>query len=415
MHWMGDIYKKVNAAIANFKQRKSSITKNDLALYIYDALRFYWPNISDAYPPQKFFMALEKIMKENNIECKICFTTSKYGARRDQVVEADDLTTFLSANNDKQLFFFPIGFRYAGEIPSAFQGENASAVSVMKYTRSSSKIEGSRSEFKIPNTSFEENKSIVKSEIAFSEGNPLVLKIKRTTTSSGEMKNDYLRPFALYEDWDKIMRKRLLIETDFWQDIESDKNDRKNIDRYKTFFEDKRKEQKESMESEFKSYHSTNSGELLNYSIKSIGTTIKEPDFEFETEYTIDGLVKKAGNNLILDAGKLIGTQWILVEKERERAWDAYLPAPILIENEISIDIPINYTVEGIENLNKNIDNEYGKFTSSATVEGNKLKIRTTKAYKKSFVPRNDWNILLKMIDTTNEFYSQSVMLKNEK
>jgi len=415
MHWMGDIYKKVNIAIENYKKKKSSITNDELAPYIYDALRFYWPNDRNAYPAPKFFMALEKILKENNIECKICFTTNKYGTRRDQVVEEDDLTVFLSANNNKQLFFFPNGYRYAGEIPPGFEGESVSAISVTKYKRISSKIEGTRSEFKIPTTSLKDNKSIVKSEITFSNENPLELIIKRTTTSSGEMKNDYSRMLSLYEDWDKVMRKRLLIDTDLWQDLESDKNDRKYIDRYKTQFEDKRKEQKESVQTEFKAYHSTNSGALINYSIKSIGATIEEPKFEFETEYKIDGFVRKAGNNLILDAGKLIGTQWIPTEKERKRAWNAYLPSLILIENEISIDLPTHYTVEGLDNLNKNIDNEYGKFTSSATVEGNKLKIITTKAYKKDFVPQSDWNILLKMVDTTNDFYSQSVMLMYDK
>jgi len=334
------------------------------------------------------------------------------GARKDQVVEDNDLAIFLSANNNRQLFFYPNGYKHAGEVPPMFEGESASAVSVIKYKPTSPMgIEGVTSEFEIPNSSLDENKSIVKSEVTFSEKNPLELKIKRATVSSGEMKDDYSRVFTLYEDWDKIMRKRLLIDTDFWQDIESDKNDRKYIDQYKTFFEDKRKEQKEFIQTEFQAYHSTNSGELITYSIKSIGTTIEEPKFEFETEYTIDGLVKKAGDNLILDAGKLIGTQWIPTEKERKRDWDAY-STPILIENEILIDIPIHYTVEGIENLNKNTDNEYGKFTSSATVEGNKLKIITAKVYKKNFVPKNGWSILLEMIDATNEFYSQSVMFR---
>jgi len=86
--------------------------------------------------------------------------------------------------------------------------------------------------------------------------------------------------------------------------------------------------------------------------------------------------------------------------------------APICIENEIIIEVPIHYTVEGIENLNKNIDNEYGRFTSSATIDGDKLRITTSKIYKQNFVPKNDWNILLDMIDTTNNFYSQSVILK---
>ncbi|MFV0538331.1 MAG: hypothetical protein ACK5M3_13325 [Dysgonomonas sp.] len=413
MFWMGDIYKKTNKAILNYKQKNPSVSDDDLALYIYDALRFYWINDSYNYPYPKFFMALEKTLKENNIECKICFTTNKLGPRKDQVVEDEDLSIFLTANNNKQLFYYPNGYKYAGETVSAFEGEIASAVSVNKYKQKSSiGIEGITSEFQIPNSSFDDNKSVVTSNIIFSEQNPLELRIKRTTVASGEMKDDYLSMLALYEDWDKVMRKRLLIETDFWQDIESDKSTRKYADQYKTLFEDKIKEQKEVMQSEIKNYHSTNSGELIAYSVKSIGATIEEPTFEFETEYTIDGLVKKAGDNLLLDAGKLIGSQWMPTSIERERNWDAYITSPMSIENEIIIEIPMHYTVEGIEKLNKNIDNEYGRFTSVAVIDGNKLKITTSKIYKRNFVPKNNWNILLNMIDVANDFYSQSIIFK---
>lgn len=412
MFWMGDIYKKVNKAIVNYKQKNTDLSNNELALYIYDALRFYWPNNSNNYLYPKFFIALEKILKENGIESKICFTSNRFGPRRNQIVEDDDLSIFLAANNNKQLLFYPNGYKYAGESVSMYAGETASAISVNKYKQNSAiGIEGVASELEIPSTSFDDNKNVVKSEVTFSEHNPLELKIKRTTISSGEMKDEYLRTLVLYEDWDKVMRKRLLIGTDFWQDMENDKNSRKYIDQYKTHFEDKRKEQKELMQAEFKEYHSINSGELIDYSIKKIGTTPNEPTFEFETEYTIDGLVKKAGENFIFDVGKLIGSQWVPTEKERIRDWNAYIPAPIYIENEIIIEIPIRYTIEGIENLNKSIDNKYGKFTSYATIEGNKLRIATVKVYKQDFISKRDWSILLNMIDVTNDFYSQSVIL----
>lgn len=412
MFWMGDIYKKVNKAIVNYKQKNTDLSNNELALYIYDALRFYWPNNSNNYSNPKFFIALEKILKENGIESKICFTSNRFGPRRNQIVEDDDLSIFLAANNNKQLLFYPNGYKYAGESVSMYAGETASAISVNKYKQNSAiGIEGVASELEIPSTSFDDNKNVVKSEVTFSEHNPLELKIKRTTISSGEMKDEYLRTLVLYEDWDKVMRKRLLIGTDFWQDMENDKNSRKYIDQYKTHFEDKRKEQKELMQAEFKEYHSINSGELIDYSIKKIGTTPNEPTFEFETEYTIDGLVKKAGENFIFDVGKLIGSQWVPTEKDRIRDWNAYIPAPIYIENEIIIEIPIRYTIEGIENLNKSIDNKYGKFTSYATIEGNKLRIATVKVYKQDFISKRDWSILLNMIDVTNDFYSQSVIL----
>jgi len=413
MRWMKDIYKKANKAIANYKLQNPAVSNDDLALYIYDALRFYWPN-NNNFPALMFYIALEKTLKENQIESKVCFTTHRYGSRQAEVLSVDDLYAFISANNDRQLFFYPNGYRYAGEIPSVYAGENVSAISVQKYRPSSNfGIEGLDSEFRIPESSPEENKSRTVATISLSDKNPLELIINRNISCSGTTKNERQRLLTLYEDWDILMRKRLLISTDFWQDIESDKNDRKYIERYKTFFEEKKKEQKELVQAEWKEYHGINSGELIRYSIENLGATPENPNFEMQIEYTIDGLVKKAGNNLLLEAGKLIGNQWIPSEKERTRDFDSFIESPILIENEILITIPEQYIAEGIENLNQNIENKWGKFASSASLEGNLLKIVTIKVYKKNFVPQNEWQALLEMIDKTNEFYSQSIILKH--
>lgn len=412
--WEKEIFKDTQNAITNYKQKTSDITNDDLALYIYDALRFYWPSNSRDYPELKFLVALEKILKENNIECKMCFTTSRYGAKRDEVVEDGDLVAFVSTNDNKQLFFYPNGYKSAGEVPWVYDGETASAIAVRKYKKNSKiAIEGIASEFKIPVSSIDDNRKNVKIDVFFSDDNPLDLKIKRITESFGEMKEDYQMALLLYEDWDKAMRKRLLIETDFWMDMSKNKDSRKYIEEYKTYFEDKRKAQKELFESEFKEYHSINSGTLTSFAVNQLGATIEHPAFEFEAEYTIDGLVKKAGNNLILDAGKLIGTQWVPTEKGRIRNFDTYISTPLIIKNDILVHIPEQYTVEALEALSRNIDNEFGNFTSKAVLIGSDLlKIETTKVYKKNFVPTKDWNILLEMIDKTNEFYSQSIMLK---
>ncbi|WP_295939219.1 hypothetical protein [uncultured Alistipes sp.] len=413
MLWMNNTYKNVYKAIANFKQKTPGATDEELAAYIYDALRFYWPSDYFNYPAEKFHIALEKILKENGLECKVCFVTSRYGARKEEVVSSDDISAFVSANNNTQLFFFPNGFRAAAEIPPIYEGEEMTSIAVYDYKpRQVIGIEGVTITDRVPESTIDQNKKTTRCEVHFDEETPGSLKILRSTAISGEMKDDYLKLFALYEDWDKLMRKRLLIETDFWQDLVNNRTDRKYIDQYETYFADKRKEQRETAEGEFKAYHSTNSGELIDFAVKNIGATAEAPLFEFETQYIIDGLVQQAGDNLVLNAGRLIGAQWTPEKKERDRGFDAYIESPILIENEISVTLPEQYAVDGLENLNMHIDNEFGYFSSSASVEGSLLKIKTTKTYKKNFVPANDWKAFLEMLDGANEFYARSVVLK---
>lgn len=406
---------RVKMFVRNYKLNVPEATKEDLANYIYDALRFNWPNYmySKYDTKNQFYIILNSLFKYYGIESKICFTTNRYGARQNEVVESIDLSSFVSANDNKQLFFFPDGYRAAGEIPAMYEGENVSAILVKKYHKTSKVgIIGTTSEFKIPESKFIDNKNKITSNVIFSNSNPLELKIDRNTISFGNNKDNYIDMFLLYEDWDKHMRKRLFVETDFWQDLATDTYSRHLKDQYETFFDDERKKQKEFINQEFKEFHSTNSGELINFDIKSIGTTVDKPYFEYQIEYTIDGLVKKAGNDLILDAGKLIGAQWIPSEKERKRDIDSYLSAASIIENEILITIPEQYKLEGIESLNKEIDNDVAKFSSTASFENGVLKISVTKVYKSNFVSKDDWDTLLKMIDKANEFYSQSVVLK---
>lgn len=415
MFWMKDIYKKVNSAIQNYKQKMPGATNEDMALYIYDALRFYWPSNYYDYSYDKFHLALEKLLKENSIECKMCLTTSSYGARSNEIVNAEDLYTFVSANDNKQLFFMPNGYKYAGEIPFMHQGEMASAASVIKYkSNSPDGLEGLVTEFQVPIASSSQNSIAVKSVISFSDDNPQELILDRHVSAIGGSKDDMQNTLLLFEDWDKLMRKRLLLDMDIWQELAADKDRRKFIDRYKTSFEEKRKAQEELIRSEIKEYHGTNSGDMLSYSIGSLGSTPDAPAFKYEVKYKMDGMVKRAGNDLILDAGKLIAQPWTPSEKERKRVLDVYLETPVVLEWETAVVIPNQYTVEGIDKLNKSIENNFGKFISVASLEGDTLKIKAVKAYNTSFIDKKDWPRILEIVDKNNEFTAQSVMLKRK-
>ena len=410
-----EFYKKTKNALKAYKKKNPSASNSELTSYAYDALRFYGANQSINYLSSVFFTNLKALLADHKINTDYYFdnyfVTTRYGARKDEVVEAGDLNMILKTNGDEELFLFcPNQYGYVGEFPSVFEGEIASTAPEREKSRKSNTLK----EITMPTSSFEDNKTSATLNITFSDSNPLELKIKREMVLSGSEKRNNFGMFVSYEDWDKVMRKRLMLETDLWEDIAKDKYTSKRIDELKSNLEDQEKELDKNKKKEFKEYHSIDSGELLSFTVTKTGIIKEEPTFEFETQYMIDGLVKKAGDNLILDAGKLIGSQWVPTDKERNRDWNAYRPAANSIDNEITIEIPIGYTIDGVENLNKNIDNEYGKFTSSATVEGNKLKISTTKIYKTNFIPKEKWSTLLDMIDVTNDFFMQSVILKSK-
>jgi len=413
MGGLKDINKKVAAALLNYKQKFPNATQEDLAVYCYNALRLYWPNNLNYFPPTIFMIQLEKLLKENMVECKIGFAASKYDARMDEITNPEDLYCIVTANKNKQFFSFTKGYRPAAEIPSSFQGEKASTIVVRDYKRNSpAGIEGDCDEYKIPETTAGQNKNSVKMQVNFSESNPLELVINRENRYTGDLKNDFQQLLILNEEHNNAMRSYLLIDKTHLQEMEEDKSARKYVEEWQAFYDKERKEQKDNIRQEVSIYHNFAPKEVLSYSVDSMGITPANPDLQYTVKYTVEGLVKKAGNNLLLDAGKLIGVQWAPTAEDRNRVINATLPTARLFVNEIQVEIPKEYEVQGIENLNYKMENEYGSFATTASIAGNTLKINTQKVYKKSFVPVSDWPELLKMADETNKCYSQSVILK---
>lgn len=412
---MGEINKKVNAAIADYKKKVPDASKNELALYIYNVLRFYYPSEYVDYLSDKLIVRLEQLLKQHDIECKLAFTTSRNGARRSELVTAYDLDCMVVANGNTQFFSYSNGYRVAGELPADYQGETASTVAVSSYKiKKEVAIEGATGECQLPTTTAAQNKSGMRMDVSVSADNPLQLIIGRDAVWSGDLKND-IQPFlVLYEDWDKAMRAYLMIDKTLEQELSENKDTRKYVEQYKAIFEKKRQEHKEALKSEIIAFHGIGPEEVLDFSMKNMGILPTAPEMQYEINYRIDGLVKKAGSNLVLEVGKLIGEQWNPNENERNRIIDAYLPTARSFENQIRVQLPEGYELQTVEGLNCKVVNEYGTFEVVASLTDQVLTITTRKIYHKSFVPKTDWNKLLEMIDKANDFYAQSVVLRKK-
>ncbi len=86
----------------------------------------------------------------------------------------------------------------------------------------------------------------------------------------------------------------------------------------------------------------------------------------------MEGWIKKAGNNYIIDLGKLIASQLEIKKDQRERVKDIYMPFPRSFSYHIEFILPDGYSAEGLDKLNASVMNETGGFISKAKMEGNK-------------------------------------------
>ncbi|GAA4244007.1 hypothetical protein [Winogradskyella damuponensis] len=155
--------------------------------------------------------------------------------------------------------------------------------------------------------------------------------------------------------------------------------------------------------------------EDYTYEINETGRYALDSYLKFTESFKIkNALIKKAGPNYILEIGKLIGGQIDLEEKERQRTSNIYTTNARSFNYNITLNIPEGYTVNGLDKLNKTIDNETGAFISSAKVEGNQLIISTSKQYKHNFEPNTNWSKMIAFLDEANQFTNEKILLKKK-
>jgi hypothetical protein len=136
------------------------------------------------------------------------------------------------------------------------------------------------------------------------------------------------------------------------------------------------------------------------------------PEFVYHTNFTMDNFVKKAGNNYIVEAGKLIGSFTKVEEKERTRTIDVYTPCARRYSYNITIEIPKGYAVKGIENFSKSISNETGSLTASATADEAAVMIKIQQLYARNFEPASNWPKLLELMDGLYNMTNQKLLLE---
>jgi hypothetical protein len=129
----------------------------------------------------------------------------------------------------------------------------------------------------------------------------------------------------------------------------------------------------------------------------------------------MENFVKKAGNNYIVEVGKLVGTYQKTDEKERIRTVDIYMPCARTLSWNISINIPKGYNVKGVGELNKSLNNNTGSLECIASVDGGAVKIKVTRIYTNNFEKVEAWPKLLELMDAFYNFSTQKILLEKSK
>ena len=172
--------------------------------------------------------------------------------------------------------------------------------------------------------------------------------------------------------------------------------------------------QKQNFNKEVKNYLDEDPQSVDSFAIGDLGVTDARAPFCYSVSYTQNGLMKKAGPNLILSVGKLIGDQMKVEGRDRERSVDAWRPSSLGIHWDITVNLPEGYKVskESLATLNTSLDNAVAGFMAKATTQDGKLRLVVDKVYKTRITPTANWAQLLKVLDMAYDFTQKQIVVK---
>lgn len=415
--FLGEVWEHVK----RFKREHRNATDEELAAHIYYLVRYmglYRVKPGDeivvdqrrnyaGLSEHNFLRYVNYMLVKNDIEADYVLVTPRYGPAQNEVFETDDYRLMLKTRGKKPVYMSAEGiFSSSHYVPGAFEGQRAPLVpGGPKGSAISGQVE-------VPESAAADNRQVEHLQLSFGETDMQQLNIGRTTTVTGHFKKAQQQQLLLFEDYYEAERRALGIPQSFMEEFADSRRNKILAEEYQHAFNKAREERREYFLSEIKDQFERSPEALETFDIVKMGLRHSTPEMVYTTRFSMSGYVKKAGNNYILEAGRLIGPQITIKPSQRERKADVYMPFARSFEYNMEFAIPAGYTVEGADKLARNIDNECGSFIVTTQSTAGKLVVQVKKVYKNAFAPASKWPLLLQMVDAAEEFQQQKFLLK---
>ena len=209
------------------------------------------------------------------------------------------------------------------------------------------------------------------------------------------------------------------METDFrnydgtgmWEGMTAQQSDKAMND-----FQQQKKDWKEDkpkmMKAEAENEYSASVEKYIDFKIVDDGRSFKKRSLKYNESFVLGGLTATAGDDIILSLPALIGRQPKITKEQRSRTLPADVRFPRTILYTIAFPVPEGYTVKGLSNITKRLDNECGSFTSTAILKDNVLEIDVRKLYKVKNITAAQWPELCAIQDAGYAFSQAKVVLQ---
>ncbi len=356
-------------------------------------------------------ISLSYFLRALEIDHDIVLTCSRFSASIKNVMSLGDFDGLIRLKNGKQWMAFDDIVTQFNEIPQRFQGEDAITLHPEVLRKS---VEYYESKTRIPVTRDVENAITEDITVSLASPNMQQIKIDRTCSLTGAMRHGEQKRLLLMEDMDAELAKAIN-QKKLADRLADNKKSQKVVVEFTAAFDKEKKELKNYFKDEAKEQFEEEPKDLTVFEVKSKALLRNEPEFQYRSTFSLDNFVKKAGNNFIVDAGRLIGKFSKIEDKERKRTIDVYMSCPRVFVYNVSLNVPEGYIVKGVEDLAKTVSNEVGSFSVTASSDGKVVKMSVKRTFTRNFEPAANWVKLVELLDAVYEFNNKKILLEKKK
>lgn len=356
-----------------------------------------------------YLSLLSEVLYDFQIHSTLLAVPSRYGPNITEVMNPGDLSYILRVDVDNPFYiscenmFTPVRL-----VPAYKEGQPVIELSRKNFS-SHSQIDLNTL---LPVSAASDNQHVEKMQVDFADADMQLLHCKRQTALSGQMKEDEQLHLLNFEDCYEIERQACGVEKSVMDQLKKQRKKKNISEDYETALQKARASLKDRFNDEVAGEFGVTPKALLSYKVDNPGIRHNTPYFIYSTEFTLDGLVQRAGNNFLLNIGKTFSSPLSVPLSERDRKVDIYMPYARTLEQINKFTIPQGYTVQGVEKLNVKFENDCGSFMIDAWVQGNQLIVHLKRVYKHNYEPVTQWPKLLAILDAASTFSTQKVLLK---
>lgn len=389
-------------------------TQAQTAEYIYNLLVFSYMTGKYRYYPGDFVNELDAAFRQADIKnIRKGVVAPRNHVSIDSLTNYADVWYFVYLPDTKQFYSNAFrGYNSSSEILPSLQGQQAMFAHNRKLSKKEREAEDRR--FTVPQNSPYDNRRIV-TVTATIDGTDM--NINRRVDAFGASKDaagsiltsdNLLNAYLEYLNRDGVVADPQMLRK------EKKKDKQARMERNA----DQSKEQADKIRELTTDYHGSAPKEFKDYDIIAAGVGVC-PDssaISYSADYVMDGIVKKAGRNLTLNIGNLIGKQPEIAPSQRKRlpGDNILLAYPQDNITNISVELPQGYTVSAssLAKLNTKVSNEAGSFTSTAKISDGKLLVNVTIELPNVDMPSSHWDKMLAIIDAAANFNTLTLLLE---